>query len=896
MIKIVKNSIIKKETLIKWFNPYVKEWIKNNFDDFTLPQKLGIPLIKKNKNVLITAPTGSGKTLAAFLWILNRLIEKVEKNELEDRVYCIYVSPLRALNNDIHRNLLEPLNEVIEIAKSSGTNLENKIRIGVRTGDTPQHEKQKQLKKPPHILITTPETLAIILVAPKFREKLRGVECVIVDEIHELASSKRGIHLTLSLERLEKLSDKKIQRIGLSATVSPLKEVAKFLVGYEGNKPRECYIVDARFSKKFDLKVIAPVKDLLYTPADKINKEMYKTIDKLIQKHKTTLIFTNTRSATERVVFHLKSMFPEKYADLDIGAHHSSISRDIRLDVEEKLKKGELKVVVSSTSLELGIDIGYIDLVIQIGSPKSVSRLLQRVGRAGHRLHEVSKGRIISMDRDDLVEVAVMVRKAYDYFVDKIHIPKNCLDVLAQHIMGMSLERKWKIEEAFETIRNAYPFHELKYEDFVKLLEYLSGEYHTLHDYKVYGKIWLDKEKGYFGRRGRYARVIYSLNIGTIPDEVKIKVKTLDGKKVGYIEEAFLERLMPGDIFVLGGKTYEFVKSKRSIAYVKNAKGKKPTVPSWFSEKLPLSFDLAIEIGKYRKMIFELIESKRSKSKILEFIKKELLLSEKEARAILDYFIIEHRFLKKHGINNFPSNDTILIETFVDERGYKNIVFHTLYGRKVNDALSRAYAYVLSKIVGRSIGITVSDNGFVLMVPQISINSNKWSKIKDVRKKIYEDIVDVKELLKKVDERNVEDILKKAVINTEMMKRKFRHVATRGLMILRNYKGYEISVEKQQFSAERLLKVIKNIDDFPLLKEVFREILEDYMDIFHAKEILKKIRNGKIKTVIADNVKVPSPFAHNLIALGYSDVVLMEDRKKLLVRLHEKVLKEIKSK
>ena len=892
---MVRNKSIKKETILKWFRPYVREWIVSKFDDFTLPQKIGIPLIRKKKNVLITAPTGSGKTLAAFLWIMNELLEKAEKGALEDHVYCIYVSPLRALNNDIHRNLTSPLEEILEIAKKSGIDLEGKIRIAVRTGDTSQYEKQKQLRKPPHILITTPETLAIILVAPKFREKLKHVECVIVDEIHELANSKRGVHLSLSIERLQNLTNNNLQRIELSATVSPLKEVAKFLVGYENGKPRDCYIVDARFSKPFDIKVITPTKDLVYTSAEMINRKMYEIIDDLIQKHRTTLIFTNTRSATERVVFHLKSLFPKNYADLDIGAHHSSVSRDIRLDVEERLKKGKLKVVVSSTSLELGIDIGYIDLVIQIGSPKSVARLLQRIGRSGHRLHEVSKGRVIAMDRDDLVEVSVMVKKAYDYFVDRIHIPTNCLDVLCQHILGMSLEQKWEIKKAFELIKRAYPFHKLKYNEFIELLEYLAGEYHTLHDYKVYGKIWLDKETGYFGRRGKYARVIYSLNIGTIPDEVKIRVKTVDGKKVGYIEEAFLERLMPGDIFVLGGKTYEFVKSRRSTAYVRKVKGKKPTVPSWFSEQLPLSFDLAIEIGKYRKKIFEMLRSSRNRRNLIDFLKKELLLSENEAKAIYEYFKIEYDFLRKHNIKYFPSHDTILIETFLDDRGYRNIVFHTLYGRRVNDALSRAYAYVLTKMIGRSVGIAISDNGFVLMVPS-DLKLNKWNRIKRVKKMLSNREFSIKELINSVNDENIEEILKKAILNTEMMKRKFRHVATRGLMILRNYKGYEISVEKQQFSAERLLKVVKKMGSFPLLKEAFREILEDYMDIEHSKEILRKIRKGQIKIVLLENLNVPSPFTHNLIAIGYSDIVLMEDRKKLLMKLHEKVLKEIKSK
>ncbi len=280
--------------------------------------------------------------------------------------------------------------------------------------------------------------------------------------------------------------------------------------------------------------------------------------------------------------------------------------------------------MISSTSLELGIDIGYIDLVIQIGSPKSVSRLMQRIGRAGHKLHEVSKGRIIVLDRDDLVECLVMTKKCYEYWLDKFHMPRNCLDVLAQHLVGMAIENRWKVEDAYKLIKQAYPFSTLDFKTFIKVLKYLAGHYHTLEDYKVYGKIWFDEETMMFGRRGKYARVIYMLNIGTIPDEVKIKVRTINGKFVGFIEEGFLERLMPGDIFVLGGKTYEFIKAKRSTAYVKYVKEKRPTIPSWFSEQLPLSFDLAIEISKFREKILKMIEKKRKRA-VIEFLKKKYL-------------------------------------------------------------------------------------------------------------------------------------------------------------------------------------------------------------------------------------------------------------------------------
>jgi len=878
------------EKVLALLRPYVREWFKRNFKELIIHQKFAVELIHKGKNTLITAPTGSGKTLSSFLSILDHLFRLAEEGKLEDAVYCIYISPLKALDNDIHRNLLVPLKEIREIAKEMGIDLQE-VRIGVRTGDTSANEKQRQLKKPPHILVTTPETIAIVLSTRKFKEKFRNVKWVVVDEIHELANSKRGVHLSLSLERLQNFVEKPFVRIGLGATLEPLDEVAKFLVGYDGEKERDCTIVDARFVKPMDIKVLSPVKDIVYTPAEEITNAMYKLLNSMIAKHKTTLVFTNTRSGTERVVHHLKQMFPSVYSEEDIGAHHSSVSREIRLELEEKLKKGLLKAIISSTSLELGIDIGYIDLVVQLGSPKSIARGLQRIGRAGHKLTETSVGRIICMDRDDLVETAVMFKKAYEYFLDKIQIPRNCLDVLAQHLMGMSLEKKWNIKEAFNLIRNSYCYRDLKWQDFLSVLEYLSGAYHSLEDKKVYGKIWVDFKDMMFGRRGKYARVIYSLNIGTIPDEVKIEVKSLDGHYIGSIEEEFLQRLVPGDIFVLAGKTYQFVRARQANAFVVPVKEKRPTVPSWFSEQLPLSFELAIEVGKFREKMFKLIKEK-SRKEIAQWLLKNYPVNGWAAKAITDYFYYQAKFLEKMKSKNFPSHEVVLVENYIDERQNQNIIFHSLYGRRVNDALSRAFAYALTKKLGKSIAVTISDNGFMLTIPAETLESG-WLFIKKI-KEIKPSRINPKEILKLVKAKDLEEILKKALRQTELVKRKFRHSAVRALMILRNYKGYEIRVAKQQLNADRLIKACEKIENFPVLKETFREVLEDYMDIKHAKEILENIEKKKIKVEFLPESNLPSPFSHSLIVLGESDVVLMEDRKKLLLELHKKVLEGLK--
>jgi ATP-dependent Lhr-like helicase len=865
-----------KDEVLRILNPLVAEWFDKKFEDLTPPQKLGIFPIYEGKNVLISSPTGTGKTLTAFLIALSELFDMASRGELEDSVYVLYVSPLRALNNDIYRNLEEPLREIYELAEQKGLRIPQ-IRHVVRTGDTSTSQRQSMLRKPPHILITTPETLAIILVAPKFREKLRTVRWVIVDEVHSLAENKRGAHLALSLERLRELVGRDFVRIGLSATINPLEEVALFLVGYddEGN-PRPCVIVDARYAKKKSIRVVTPVRDLIHTPAGEVTAAMYETLYEIVKNSRTTLIFTNTRSGTERVVFHLK-MLARKRGDFSedaIAAHHSSLSRNVRLDVEERLKRGELKAIVSSTSLELGIDIGYIDVVAQVGSPKSVTRCLQRIGRSGHRLHEVSKGVMVCVDRDDLVEVAVMVREAYRHHLDRVHIPRNALDVLAQHIVGMAIERKWSVEEAYRVVRRSYCYHDLPREDFLNVLKYLSGGYGELEDHRVYGKIWFDPEEGVFGRRGKYARVIYTLNVGTIPDEVSVRVLTLDRKYVGNIEEEFLERLVPGDRFVLGGKVYEFVRSDGLVAYVKPAFEQKPTIPAWFSEMLPLSYDLALKIGEFRRKMFEWLTSGKDEEKIKEYLRRECHVDDNSAEAIIGYFKEMLLFLKSLGVKEFPSDRVILVEKYLDDQGRLHHVFHTLFGRRTNDALSHALAYLAVQASGVNVGVAVHDNGFAIIYPR------------GVQPRVT--LSDVKPEM-------LEDLLKRALANTELMRRRFRHVATRGLMILRNYKGHEISVEKQQMNASTLLKVVKRWEDFPILKETYREILEDYMDIEHAREVLRKIAEGEIKLVELPVLDTPSPFAYNIVLEGLSDIVLMEDKRAMIARFHEQLMRKVAS-
>ncbi|MEM4617070.1 MAG: ATP-dependent helicase, partial [Archaeoglobaceae archaeon] len=509
------------------------------------------------------------------------------------------------------------------------------------------------------------------------------------------------------------------------------------------------------------------------------------------------------------------------------------------------------------TSLELGIDIGYIDLVILLGSPKSINRALQRIGRSGHRLHEVSVGRIIVLDPDDLVECTVLAKEAMDRNLDRIKIPENCLDVLCQHVVGMSIEKKWTVDEALALIRNAYPYRNLSREDFLSVLRYLSGEFSELERKNVYAKIWFDENEGTFGRRGKMARPIYYLNVGTIPDEVAIGVVTKEGKMVGKVEEDFAERLVAGDIFVLAGKTFRFLKSKGMNIIVEEVEGEKPTVPSWFSEQLPLSYDLALRIQKFRGEM-----ERRLESDAIEWLMENYNLDEKSANAIYRFFVEQKLF------SEIPTDKKLVIEKFEGEKNY--YFFHTLIGRRANSAISRVFAYRVGLMKNCNVQMVVNDNGFALILPPYKfLNDAELESLFMIP--------------------NFEEHLIRSLDHTELLRRRFRHVAVRSFMILRNYLGREKSVWKQQLNADAILNFLKRYyPDFPVLKETYREIMEDSMDIQNALDYLSKI--GKEIEIRIIRTPYPSPFAFNLFVLGEEDVVLMEDRRKVLRELHEKVM------
>lgn len=832
-------------------DPLVKKWFFSKFKSFSLTQRYGVLPIFERKNILISAPTGGTKTLTAFLSILNYLVSLARKNELENRIYAVYCSPLKALSSDIQVNLLRPLKEIEELAKEEGITMQ-KIEVGLRTGDTENKEKARMLKKSPHILLTTPESLAIMINSPRFVEKFFRLEYMILDEIHSLAENKRGVHLSLTLERIQALSVMPCVRIGLSATVAPLEKVAKYLVGI--NRP--CLVAEVELAKKLDLEVLSPVKDFLKIDSAQLNIKLYEILDGLIQKNKTTLIFTNTRAATERVVHNLREKFPKNYIE-NIGAHHSSLSKEHRHDIEQKLREGKLKVVVCSTSLELGIDIGFIDLVVLLGSPKAVSRAMQRIGRAGHQLHETARGKFIVYDFDDLVECSIILKNSKEKIIDEIHIPENCLDVLAQQIYGMAIYKTWKSDEMFRLIKESYCYGNLSRSDFFSVISYLSGEY-ELNVRNVYSKIWYEPKTGEIGKKGKLARMIYMTNIGTIPDESFATVITKDGKEIGKIDELFLEKMKKGDVFVLGGKKYQFMYA-RGMKVSVVASDRRPTIPSWFSEMLPLSFTTALSIGKFRRFVDEKFKQKLSPDEIKGFIQEYTYADVKTAETMYLYF------QKQVKTSIVPTDKKILVEQYNSD-GKKYVIFHSLFGRRVNDALSRACAFVVASARRRDVEIGINDNGFFIAGKEIEL----------------EKIVAGLNLLNK---ENFRKVLDEAIDKTEVLKRRFRHCAGRGLMILRNYKGHTKSVGRQQFSSHFLLAAVeKRTKDFPILKEARREVLEDLMDIKNAEEVIKKINNKEIKLEVK-NTKIMSPFAINLVLQSHADLIRIEDKNEFIKRV-----------
>ena len=879
-----------------WWIEQFGEFVPENGGLFTPPQKEAIPLIDEGTNTLVCAPTGSGKTLSSFTAIIDDLFRRAEAAEdgLDNSVYCLYVSPLKSLANDIHRNLAEPLSGIADRLDSRGESVE--IHHAIRHGDTSDSERQRMLEETPHILNTTPETLAILLNSPKFKRKLETVEYVVVDEIHSLADNKRGTHLSVSLERLERMCEASPTRIGCSATVEPLEAIGEFLVGgrspaggadddnRDGWQPREYEIVDARFVREFDVELSCPTDDLINTPREVVTDRFYERLDELVAEHTNTLVFTNTRSGAERVLHNLRER--GGYDESNSGCHHGSLSKDRRAEIESGLKNGALDVVTTSTSLELGIDMPYIDLVVQVGSPKSVASLLQRVGRAGHRLGRTVKGRVIALDRDELIECAVMLRKAEAGFVDRVFVPERAQDVAAQQVYGMAINGPRPEAEIREILEGAYPYRNYTDGEYESLFRYLTADYEGMAEKNVYAKVWRDAndppggehhhedfEPGtpLVGKRGRLARVIYMTNIGTIPDSFSCDVYTRSGEEwVGQLDEAYLDTLEAGDVFVLGGTNYEYRYRRGSKVYV-DPTSARPTVPSWFSERLPLSYDLGREVLRFQGELLDRMASAGPPG-VRRWL-REFPLDENTVRAVARTFDTQ---LQYAGAESVSTDRRLAIEVELDREAYRrNYYVHSNYGRRFNDGLSRLLAYRCAQRATANVTVAVADGGFTLSMP---LNRK----------------VDIESILRAIDPEEVRADLRASLSGTDLRKRYFRINATRSLMILKRYKGHEKSASQQQVSSEMLLGFAEEKDDFAVMEETYREILEDKLDVDAVEAFLAGVGSGDIDVSVT-RVDSPSPRAFGLATLMASDVVLAEDESAVLREFHDRVLAEIES-
>ncbi|MEX0972439.1 MAG: DEAD/DEAH box helicase [Solirubrobacterales bacterium] len=828
------------------FSAPVRRWFESSFEAPTPAQASGWEAIAGGSNALICAPTGSGKTLAAFLWGIDRLAREAE---LGQGVKLVYVSPLKALSYDIERNLRAPLRGI-------GAD----ISVGLRTGDTSQKERRAMRKTPPDILITTPESLYLILSSDA-REILTGVEAAIVDEIHAVAQSKRGAHLALTLERLEHFSEaKKLQRIGLSATQRPLERIAKFLVGPK----RDCEIVDAGVAKELDLEIVVPVEDMSEpgapnfpnsegVPADgepnahvrSIWPAIYPELLKLVREHQSTIIFVNARRAAERLAKRLNELaWDELPATEHVGAvdptappatdeiaraHHGSLSHEERLVVEEMLKSGQLPCLVATSSLELGIDMGAVDLVIQVESPKSVSRGLQRVGRAGHSLGEVSRGRIFPKFRADLLECAVVARRMREGAIEETVIPRNPLDVLAQQLVSMAALDEWEVDAVERLVTATEPFAELSREQLENVLDMLDGRYPSDRFAELRPRIVWDRTRGTMhGRKG--SRQLVVTNAGTIPDRGLYGVHLPDGRRVGELDEEMVYEARPGQTFLLGATTWRIEEITRDRVIVTPAPGMPGAVPFWKGDGIGRPAELGRAIGAF---------AREAVSREPHELAAEYDLDRRAAENLVAYLREQQAATRV-----VPSDETIVVERFRDEIGDWRLCVLSPFGGRVHSAWGLALGQKIRAEHDLEADAIWSDDGIVIHLP-------------DADEPPSVDLV-------MVEPDELEDLVVRELSGSALFGARFRENAARSLLIPRAYPGKRTPLWQQRLKAQSLLEVARDFPRFPVILETYRECLRDVLDLPSLRQILTDLQSRKLGLV---EVETPSasPFASSLL-------------------------------
>ena len=876
-------------TGLEWAHPLVQEWFVSKFGTPTEPQEQGWPHILGDKTTLICAPTGSGKTLAAFLACIDRLVRKALAGELEDKTEVLYISPLKALSNDIQKNLDTPLGEILLLARERGF-LMPEIRTAVRTGDTLMHQRRAMQKRPPHILVTTPESLYILLTAEKSREILRTVKTVIVDEIHAIADDKRGAHLSLSLERLDALTGNQSTRIGLSATQKPIELIANFLAGNERPSPA---IIQISQRRHLDLAVEVPASELGPVASNEMWEEIYKRIANLVLANRSTLIFVNTRRLAERVGHHLAAILGQDA----VASHHGSLSRLRRLAVEGKLKSGEIRALVATASLELGIDIGTVDLVCQIGSPRSIATALQRIGRAGHWRGAVPKGRLFATTRDELIECASLVRSINRLELDRILIPECPLDILAQQIVAACAADDWPEDDLFALVRRAYPYRNLARKDFDEIIEMLSngiaarrGRYGAyLHRDQVNNRL--------HGRRG--ARLAAITSGGAIPDNALYTViAEPEHLVVGTVDEDFAVESLRGDIILLGNTSWRIRRVQSGSVSVEDAKGAAPSIPFWLGEAPSRTMELSEEIGEVRKKIDSLTAGVSpgyvrgtlpQAAAAVDWLKQECGLDRSGAEQAVEYIVTGRAVLRA-----VPTHDTVIAERFFDESGGMQLVIHAPFGGRINKAWGLALRKRFCRSFNFELQAAATDNGL-----NISLSDQHSFPLGDV--------------FHFLQSATVEPLLEQAVLASPIFATRWRWVAGRALALLRFMGGKKVPPQIQRMRSDDLLAAVfpealacqENIQgeivipDHPLARETMKDSLTEAMDIEGLKNVLDRIASGSIRC-IAVETPVPSQFSHEILnanPYAYLDDAPLEERRARAVEMRrmlpEAVLSEI---
>ena len=866
------------------FHPAVARWFEQTFGSPTEPQMRGWPSIQSGRHVLISAPTGSGKTLAAFLASLDALFRQASDGRLPDETQVVYVSPLKALSNDIRKNLQEPLSGIRALlGDTNGRQID--VRAEVRTGDTSAAQRQALIKKPPHILVTTPESLYLLLTSDSGRGMLRTARTLILDEIHAVVDDRRGAHLALSVERLAALVQGPLQRIGLSATQKPIEEVARFLVGTravdETGKP-DCEIIDIGHRRELDLAIEIPKSPLEAVMSNEVWEEVYHRLAELIQAHRTTLVFVNTRRMAERVTHHLSELLG---ADI-VTSHHGSLSAKLRLDAEDRLKRGQLKALVATASLELGIDIGSVDLVCQLASTRSIATLLQRVGRAEHqpapRLRQAGKrgglpkGRIFPLSRDELIECAALLRCVNRGELDRLLIPEKPLDVLGQQTVAAASTEDWDENDFFELVCAAWPYRNLTREEFDSVIKMLSEGFSTkrgrrsalIHHDSINHRLR--------GRRG--ARLTALTSGGAIPDNADYRVVLEPSETfVGTVNEDFAVESLAGDIFQLGNASWKILRVNSGVVRVEDAKGQPPGIPFWLGEAPARTNELSQAVSDLRREVEERLSSRWSRpapgrtrgrivtvtgtracrlqrDSVAAWLAAELQLPAAAAEQIATYFTETF-----HSLGAIPSQQTLVMERFFDESGGMQLVLHSPFGSRIN----RAWGLALRKRFCRSFNFELqaaaTDDAIV-----ISLGTQHSFPLDEV--------------FRYLNSKTVRDLLVQALLDAPMFTIRWRWNATRSLAVPRFRGGAKIAAPLQRMESENLLAAVfpdqmaclehivgdREIPDHPLVKQTIEDCLTEAMDIDGLEDVLRKIEHGEIRCIARD-LPEPSPLAAEIL-------------------------------